>query len=71
MESLCVKSSYGQELAGKLGLTTATVYHHLSRLQVAGLISVETSSARSYYKVNGDTLSKFIKGLEKRLHIEE
>ena len=71
LESLCVKSSYGQELAGKLGLTTATVYHHLSRLQVAGLISVETSSARSYYKVNGDTLSKFIKGLEKRLHIEE
>lgn len=71
LESLCVKSSYGQELAGKLGLTTATVYHHLSRLQVAGLVSVETSSTRSYYKVNNDTLSKFIKGLEKRLHIVE
>lgn len=62
--------AYGQELANQLDLTTATVYHHLGKLQSAGIIYVETDGPRAYYRLNKKKLNAFISVIAAKLTLQ-
>lgn len=44
------RPAYGTEIARQLGLTTATVSHHMNQLQSYGLVDFEIREKRVYYK---------------------
>ncbi len=58
---------YGRELAAYLGLTPATVSHHINALLAEGLIKLDTSGKRVYYSLNYDCTENFIGMLQKLL----
>ncbi len=58
------KSAYGQELAALLGLTTATISHHMTALLSAGLVNVNRDSNRIYYTMNKENLTEFLKTVQ-------
>lgn len=60
-------NAYGNEIAEHLGLTTATVSHHMSTLLEANLISLEQKNGKIYYHINKDTLSRYINFYEEKL----
>lgn len=60
-------NAYGNEIAEHLGLTTATVSHHMSALLEANLISLEQKNGKIYYHINKDTLSQYINLYEEKL----
>ena len=60
-------NAYGNEIAEHLGLTTATVSHHMSALLEANLISLEQKNGKIYYHINEDTLSQYINFYEEKL----
>ena len=60
-------NAYGNEIAEHLGLTTATVSHHMSTLLEANLISLEQKNGKIYYHINKDTLSQYINFYEEKL----
>ena len=60
-------NAYGNEIAEHLGLTTATVSHHMSSLLEANLISLEQKNGKIYYHINKDTLSQYINFYEEKL----
>lgn len=60
-------NAYGNEIAEHLGLTTATVSHHMSALLEANLISLEQKNGKIYYHINKDTLSQYINFYEEKL----
>ncbi len=60
-------NAYGNEIAEHLGLTTATVSHHMSTLLEANLISLEQKNGKIYYHINKDTLSWYINFYEEKL----
>ncbi len=60
-------NAYGNEIAEHLGLTTATVSHHMSTLLEANLISLEQKNGKIYYHINKDTLGQYINFYEEKL----
>ena len=65
IKMLLEKESYGQEIAQRLGITTATVSYHIEFLFAASLIRLERKSRRIYYSVNTEQIKSsmnFIKG---------
>ena len=60
-------NAYGNEIAEHLGLTTATVSHHMSALLEANLICLEQKNGKIYYHINKDTLSQYINFYEEKL----
>ena len=55
--------AYGIEIAEHLGLTTATVSHHLGLLLEADLIQMvqsEQKDRKIYYRINETTLQKYL-----------
>jgi DNA-binding transcriptional ArsR family regulator len=54
------KKAYGQEIAAELGLTTATISHHMNALMLQGLINIEKVDNRVYYQVNKDAINKLL-----------
>ena len=54
------QEAYGQELAKKLGLTTATISRHMAILQDAGLVHTRRSESRVYYRMNRETLQNLL-----------
>ena len=52
LKQLSIKPSYGQEIAGKLKLTPATVKHHLAMLEEMNLITASKSEHKIYYNIN-------------------
>ena len=70
-ELLCEKISCSHLsksfIAEHLGLTTATVSHHMSALLEANLISLEQKNGKIYYHINKDTLSQYINFYEEKL----
>ena len=56
---------YGRELAANLGLTPATVSHHINALLAEGLIKLDTSGKRIYYSLNYDCTEAFVEKLQK------
>lgn len=46
---LAQRPHYGQELAAALGMSAATISHHMTLLMRAGLVTIERQSHRTYY----------------------
>lgn len=61
------KSAYGSELAKHLGLTTATVSHHMSALLSVGLVSMETKESRVYYSGNTKAITETLEYCQRML----
>lgn len=52
---------YGQELADKLGLSLATISHHMELLNVAaGVVKIEITGNKVYYSLNKEALEKCV-----------
>lgn len=66
---LVEQESYGQEIAKKLGITTATVSYHMDYLMGASLIITKRQSRRLYYSINKDQIKQSISFLEKELNL--
>lgn len=58
---------YGRELAAYLGLTPATVSHHINVLLAEGLVKLDTSGKRVYYSLNYECTEAFVGMLQKLL----
>jgi DNA-binding transcriptional ArsR family regulator len=54
------KKAYGQEIATELGLTTATISHHMSSLLILGLINIEKVDNRVYYQMNREAINNLL-----------
>ncbi|WP_409272110.1 ArsR/SmtB family transcription factor [Neobacillus sp. SCS-31] len=59
LRMLCVKKEYGARLAEYVGVTTATVSHHLDLLKKANLIKEEKIGAIKYFSADPVQLEKF------------
>ncbi|WP_181884460.1 ArsR/SmtB family transcription factor [Neobacillus piezotolerans] len=59
LRMLCVKKEYGARLAEYVGVTTATVSHHLDLLKKANLIKEEKIGAIKYFSADPIQLEKF------------
>lgn len=58
---------YGRELAAHLGVTPATISHHINALLAEGLIKLDTTGKRVYYSLNYDCIESFVGMLQKLL----
>lgn len=57
MAGLLARESYtGEQLAAQLGLSPATISHHLARLSEAGLVTSETSGHARFYRLRLDAV---------------
>lgn len=63
------KESYGQEIAEKLGITTATVSYHMDYLLSTSLIILKRKSRRIYYSLNKEQVKDSLNFLEKELKL--
>ncbi len=54
------KEAYGSELAKRLGLTTATISHHMGALLNANLVEVKRIDKRVYYTSNKKALEEVL-----------
>lgn len=61
-ESLC-----GQDLAERIGLSPATISHHMSSLVSAGFINVDKQNPRVSYSINQEFIKSFIQNLSNTL----
>ena len=57
------KKMYGQELAAKLDLSTATVSHHMNALLVTNIVKVKRENGKSYFYLNRESIKNFLKEL--------
>ncbi|MGB4389011.1 MAG: metalloregulator ArsR/SmtB family transcription factor, partial [Caldicoprobacterales bacterium] len=64
IRQLSIRPQYVQELADALGLTAATLSHHLATLQQAMLVGVRIEGRRSYYSINEEELKQLAEVLE-------
>ncbi|HZK34329.1 MAG TPA: metalloregulator ArsR/SmtB family transcription factor [Bacillota bacterium] len=58
IRQLSIRPQYGKELANALGLTAATLSHHLATLQQAMLVGVSIEGRKSYYSIRVDELTE-------------
>ncbi len=61
------KPMYNLEIAEQLGLTAATMSHHMSILLSCGFVGVTKQESKVYYHLENEFIHKFIKLLEKSL----
>ncbi len=62
MRLLADRPYYGQELAVALGMTGATVSHHVTLLTTAGVVGIERREHRTYYVLRADALAALLRG---------
>lgn len=67
LKSIRDMPAYGQELAERLNLTTATISHHMNALINSGFIKIEKRANRVYYQMDKDKLSHFLKHVYQNL----
>lgn len=60
---------YATELADKLGITSATISHHMNALAKLNLISVEKDNNKIYYLLNTDTVGSYLMKLNNLLDL--
>ncbi len=58
---------YGSQIAKRIGITTATVSHHLSQMAALNLITIGKEQNRIYYQLNKEVVTALIEGLKERL----
>lgn len=61
--------SFGNEIAGRLGLTTATVSHHMNQLVDSDLVYYKQNGTRFYYYSNQDNLKKCFEFIRAELNL--
>ena len=61
------KEAYGSELAQRLGLTTATISHHMSALLNANLAEMKRMDKRIYYTSNQKALEEALEYIKAQL----
>lgn len=64
LSMLKLTPKYAAELASQLGLTPATVSHHMSTLQAARLVYIERSNGKYYYHINEKTVKDMLDQLQ-------
>lgn len=67
LKALKVKPRYGQELAELLGLTPATISHHMNCLVSDGFVTVDRQGVRGNYSLNEKNLDGFLQSLRSTL----
>ncbi len=67
LSALKVSPMYNLEIAQQLGVTAATMSHHMNVLLNCGLVGVEKKDGKVYYHLEKDNLQNFIKDLEETL----
>lgn len=63
LEMLCSirsNASYGQDLAARFGVSSTTVYHHMNKLIVAGLVDSKIHGNRVYFSMNRQNILALI-----------
>ena len=70
LSMIAVQKDYGARLAEFLGITTATVSHHIETLKKAGLIKEEKIGAIKYFSTDKEHLEKLINELKTIIHIK-
>ena len=58
---LVERPRYGQELAAALGMSGATISHHINALSRAGVLSVERRAHRTYFVLDTDALRALLR----------
>lgn len=64
MQSLKASPKYNLEIADQLGLTAATMSHHMNVLLACRLVKIEKKNGKVYYTVDTESVEQFIKELE-------
>ena len=64
MQSLKSSPKYNLEIAEQLGLTAATMSHHMNVLLACKLVKIEKKSGKVYYTVDTQSVEQFVKELE-------
>lgn len=67
LASLKSSPKYNLEIAEQLGLTAATMSHHMSVLLTCGFVGVEKRNGRVYYNLDKTAAKQFIEELEQLL----
>lgn len=67
LRSLRKKPKYNLEIAEQLGLTAATMSHHMSILLACGFVDVNKQDSRVYYHLKEDAVRRFVNMLEQQL----
>ena len=70
IQLLVAAPRYGQELSELLGLSIATVSHHLNVLKRLDLVDIRRDEHRLYYHLRTDRLRALLAGAEQRLLME-
>lgn len=65
LRMLATKKEYGAKLAEYLGITTATVSHHLEILKKAGLITEEKIGTIKYFAVEEEHVTNMVESLQR------
>lgn len=68
---LIEKESFGQEIAERLGISTATVSYHMDYLLGASLVQITRKSRKVFYTINKDQIRKSISFLEQELKLKK
>jgi len=55
-------SLYGMEIAEKVGLTPATVSHHMNALLLSGFVELEKRDGKAYYQLSPKGIERFLTG---------
>ncbi|MEK5645345.1 hypothetical protein BK138_26710 [Paenibacillus rhizosphaerae] len=67
LASLKVSPKYNLEIAEQLGLTAATMSHHMNVLLACGLVSIEKKNGKVYYRLDQGEIRNFLDDLEEFL----
>lgn len=67
LRSIKVKPKYNLEIAEQLGLTAATMSHHMSVLLTCGFVGVNKQESKVYYHLEEEVVRQFIETLEQTL----
>jgi DNA-binding transcriptional ArsR family regulator len=69
LKALQNEELFGIELAEKLGLTNATISHHINFLLAANLIIYDKRDGKNYYKLNKEPLRNVVKSITKEFDL--
>lgn len=61
------KEAYASEIANHLGLTNATVSHHMGTLYTSDIVTITKTNNKLYYRLNKETLEKYLSYFENKL----
>ena len=67
MRSLGYASKYNLEIAKEMGLTAATMSHHMSLLLSCGFVSVSKGGGRVYYSLDREAVERFLGSLRHKI----